>query len=106
MSERIKDYLFIVLIKIIIGYMFFMFFLLVIFIGYIVIADWGSAVNFMIELINEDLMKVVAPIPLIFSWFGFKPETPEEREFREEETRRFMERMDFWTWYDTMHGNY
>ena len=68
--ETIKDYLLTVLIKIIIGYVLFMFFLLVIFVGYIVVSDWESAVKFMTGFLDNDYTKIVACFPLVFAWFN------------------------------------
>ncbi len=69
MIATIKDYLLTVLVRAIMGYMFFMFFLLVIFVGYIVISDWASAVNFITGLTNNGFAKIVVWLPLVFSLF-------------------------------------
>ena len=69
MIATIKDYLLTVLVRAIIGYMFFMFFLLVIFVGYIVISDWASAVNFITRLTDNGFAKIVVWLPLVLSLF-------------------------------------
>lgn len=70
MIMAIKNYFLMVLIKMIIGYMFFLFFLCVIFVGYIFIADWSSAVNFITGLTDNDFAKIVVWMPFVLSWFN------------------------------------
>lgn len=70
MMAIIKDYFLMVFIRMIIGYMFFLFFLCVIFVGYIFIADWVSAVNFITGLTDNDFAKIVVWLPFVLSWFN------------------------------------
>jgi len=94
MMATIKDYLLTVLVRAIIGYMFFMFFMFVIFIGYIVIADWGSAVNFIIGLTDNGFAKIVVWLPLVFSLFKADLRASNETKKYYKKTEHFFEMYD------------
>lgn len=69
MIQAIKDYFLNVFVRAIVGYMFFIFFLIVIFIGYFLLADLTSAIKFITEFAKDDFGKVVIFLPLFFSLF-------------------------------------
>ena len=67
MLETIKNYFLNVLVRAIIGYVFLTMTALVIFVGYVLITDWATMVNFAIDLTNNDFAKVVVWLPLVAS---------------------------------------
>ena len=95
----IKDYLLTVLVRAIIGYVLFLFFLLVIFVGYIVISDWASAVNFITGLTDDGFAKIVVWLPLVFSLFKADVKVSNE-------TKKFYKRTGYFFWYDTTGGKW
>ena len=95
----IKDYLLTVLVRAIIGYVLFLFFLLVIFVGYIVISDWASAVNFITSLTDDGFAKIVVWLPLVFSLFKADVKVSNE-------TKKFYKQTKHFFWYDTTGGKW
>lgn len=96
----IKDYFLTVFVRAIIGYVLFLFFLLVIFVGYIVIADLTSAVNFITRLTDNGFAKIVVWLPLVLSLF--KADAKESNE-----TKKFYKQTEhFFEMYDTTKGRW
>ncbi len=94
MIATIKDYLLTVLVRAIIGYVLFLFFLLVIFVGYIVISDWASAVNFITGLTDNGFAKIVVWLPLVFSLFKADVRASNETKKFYKQTEHFFEMYD------------
>ncbi|AII15603.1 hypothetical protein CIG1485E_a0078 (plasmid) [Campylobacter iguaniorum] len=94
MIATIKDYLLTVLVRAIIGYVLFLFFLLVIFVGYIVISDWASAVNFITGLTDNGFAKIVVWLPLVFSLFKADARASNETKKFYKQTEHFFEMYD------------
>lgn len=96
----IKDYFLTVFVRAIIGYVLFLFFLLVIFVGYIVIADLTSAVNFITRLTDNGFAKIVVWLPLVFSLFKADIRASNE-------TKKFYKQTEhFFEMYDTTKGRW
>ena len=96
----IKDYFLTVFVRAIIGYVLFLFFLLVIFVGYIVIADLTSAVNFITRLTDNGFAKIVVWLPLVL--YLLKAD-----EKASNETKKFYKQTEhFFEMYDTTKGRW
>lgn len=96
----IKDYFLTVFVRAIIGYVLFLFFLLVIFVGYIVIADLTSAVNFITRLTDNGFAKIVVWLPLVLSLFKADAKASNE-------TKKFYKQTEhFFEMYDTTKGRW
>ena len=90
----IKDYFLTVFVRAIIGYVLFLFFLLVIFVGYIVIADLTSAVNFITRLTDNGFAKIVVWLPLVLSLFKADAKASNETKKFYKQTEHFFEMYD------------
>ena len=96
----IKDYFLTVFVRAIISYVLFLFFLLVIFVGYIVIADLTSAVNFITRLTDNGFAKIVVWLPLVLSLFKADAKASNE-------TKKFYKQTEhFFEMYDTTKGRW
>lgn len=96
----IKDYFLTVFVRAIIGYVLFLFFLLVIFVGYIVIVDLTSAVNFITRLTDNGFAKIVVWLPLVLSLFKADAKASNE-------TKKFYKQTEhFFEMYDTTKGRW
>ena len=96
----IKDYFLTVFVRAIIGYVLFLFFLLVIFVGYIVIADLTSAFNFITRLTDNGFAKIVVWLPLVLSLFKADIRASNE-------TKKFYKQTEhFFEMYDTTKGRW
>ena len=96
----IKDYCLTLFVIAIIGYVLFLFFLLVIFVGYIVIADLTSAVNFITRLTDNGFAKIVVWLPLVLSLFKADAKASNE-------TKKFYKQTEhFFEMYDTTKGRW
>ena len=96
----IKDYFLTDFVRAIIGYVLFLFFLLVIFVGYILIADLTSAVNFITRLTDNGFAKIVVWLPLVLSLFKADAKASNE-------TKKFYKQTEhFFEMYDTTKGRW
>lgn len=100
MIATIKDYFLNVLVRAIINYVSFAFIMLVILVGYVLITDWATMVNFAIDLTNNDFAKVVVWLPLVSSLFKADTRPSNEAKKFYEKTKHFFEM------YDTTGGNW
>lgn len=86
MIQTIKDYLLTVLVRAIIGYIFFVLILIVIFIAYIIIVDLTSAIKFFTEFAKDDFGKVVVFMPLFSSFFKADKEGSADLKVKKKDT--------------------